>query len=151
VRAIDDDVWAMLEGYDWQKNNVRELERVIERIMVWVDDSDRITMDIVSRSRALPEEVLRAVGAQPDAEASVRQVITGGVGLDELFAMHWVDAREHVLEHFGQAYAMHHLVKASYNLTVAAEAAGMQRPNFSRFVKERGIDVEKLKEQKLRG
>lgn len=151
VRAIDDDVWALLERYDWHKNNVRELERVIERIMVWVDDSDRITMDIVNRSRALPEEVLRSVGAQPDAEANVRQVITGGVSLDELFAMHWVDAREHVLEHFGKAYAMHHLLKASYNLTVAAEAAGMQRPNFSRFVKERGIDVEKLKEQKLRG
>lgn len=151
VRAVDDDVWALLEGYDWQKNNVRELERVIERIMVWVDDSDRITMDIVSRSRALPEDVLRSVGAPPDAESSVRQVITGGVALEELFAKPWVEAREHVLEHFGQAYAMHHLVKASYNLTVAAEAAGMQRPNFSRFVKERGIDVEKLKEQKLRG
>jgi hypothetical protein len=83
VRAIDDDVWAVLEGYDWQKNNVRELERVIERIMVWVDDSDRITMEIVSRSRALPDEVLRSVGVPPDAESSVRQVVTGGTrGID---------------------------------------------------------------------
>ena len=52
---------------------------------------------------------------------------------------------------FARAYAMHHLVKASYNLTLAAESAGMQRPNLSRFVKDHGIDVEKLKEQKIRG
>jgi DNA-binding NtrC family response regulator len=65
--------------------------------------------------------------------------------------MPWTAAKDHVTNEFGRRYVYQQLVRANFNITLAASYAGMQRPNFSKLVKSFGIDVERIRHQHLSG
>jgi DNA-binding NtrC family response regulator len=160
VKRVDDEVMAALEGYDWARNNVRELERAIEQAMIWVDDAEVLTLEHFEMSFAAPSDARRgrgplSLGAPPAAPAeSTDLVADGGEGRplpQALLEMPWTAAKDHVTNEFGRRYVYQQLVRANFNITLAASYAGMQRPNFSKLVKSFGIDVERIRHQHLSG
>ncbi len=120
VNFVAPDAMNLLEQADWP-GNVRQLRHEVHRAVL-IAPGDTITADLVL-DRARP-------GRPPPP---------GPLTDDELFGLSWNDAKERVLETFAHAYLQHHLAQTA-TITEAAEAAGMQRSNFSRLLKRYGVD-----------
>jgi two-component system nitrogen regulation response regulator NtrX len=63
-KSLDDDVFAVLEQYDWPRN-IRELRNAIERMAILTPD-DRITAE------SIPFEIRSRRGARPSGLHEVR-------------------------------------------------------------------------------
>ena len=126
IDSIDHHSMAALERAVWQ-NNVRELENKLLRAVVMC-----------------PETTLRLKYFQ-DVELAA-DLSTEGVAaasptwFDEAMDMDWSTAKETVERQFGRAYCTARLKTTGWNVTRAAEMAGMQRPNFRRLMRRFAIE-----------
>jgi two-component system, NtrC family, nitrogen regulation response regulator NtrX len=79
-KAIDVEALNVLSGYDWRRNNVRELRNIVERLIIAAGDDD-ITQEHV------PLEISEAAASRPGGASSLqslkadaeRQIIIGAL------------------------------------------------------------------------
>jgi transcriptional regulator with GAF, ATPase, and Fis domain len=126
ITQIDEEALETLKAYDWP-GNIRELENVIERAVVLVEDS-------VVTLKELPEELIRAA-----EEPSSLQEVAGipvpsreEMGLTE---SEW-SARQEALE---RDRLLRALTTASGNKARAARALGMPRSTFISKLEKFGL------------
>ncbi len=55
IRGVDQELVALLAGLPW-RGNVRELEKVVKRLVVMANDGDRLTVDLLPRDLLKHEE-----------------------------------------------------------------------------------------------
>lgn len=117
------DALLALIHYDWP-GNVAELKSVLTQIL------EKATQNGLG-AKLLPQHILRRSFYQPQPDTSQPE------GLAELT---YFEAKKQVLNRFNHDYIGAVLSKASDNLTVAAEFAGMDRSNFKKIMKKFWVD-----------
>ncbi len=132
VRRLDSEILRRLEAHDWP-GNVRELRNVLHRAV------------LLSRGEELDLAALTFVGSS-GAPSPVEQVLDAAPhGLDSelhgIFDEPYSVAKADVVRAFTVRYLKHRLAQAGGNITRAAEASSMQRPNFKRLMKRFGVEV----------
>ena len=127
VTGIDHDAMAALERAVWQ-NNVRELENTLLGAVVLSTDS---TLRL-EHFREL--EAASAADAPDGPRSAAPSWFEGAMDMD------WSAAKEEVERQFGRSYCIARLKATGFNITRAAEMAGMQRPNFKRLMRRFGIE-----------
>ena len=137
IKSIEPSAMTDLQDYDWAHNNVRELERSIQRAVALCSDQEQLTRGMFQLGSTSQSSVRR-----PNSRSATPSVNVN----EDLFGLGYQQAKQRTVEQFTQAYVKHQLVEAEFNITKAAKASDMQRPNFSKLMKKFGVDVEKLKD-----
>jgi len=132
IKRIEPAAMALLQENDWTHNNVRELERCIQRAVALCSEEEQLTRSMFQLRDSPSSLTLEKSSAAPPQ-------------LKELMGLGYQDAKQRTLERFTQAYIEHRLEEADYNITKAASLSEMQRPNFSKLMKKFGIDLDALK------
>ena len=136
IRRIAPDALRMLESAEWARNNVRELEWSIRQAVARSHDADQLTAAAfrgrltVPAPSALTLTASTAAGADGDTLA-----------ISDLLEQDYGDALKEIRRRFAREYASRRLVEANYNKSRAAELSGMKRSNFSRLVRELGLET----------
>ncbi len=138
VRRIHPEAMRHLQGFQWSGSNVRELEHAIQRAMV-LCESDELTAELFefgdnvisleSNQRTTPD--FAAVPLTPDQS--------------------YQDAKDIVMREFTVQYLTQRLKDSGGNITRAAEASGMLRPNFKKLMKKFGVEAEDGTQQRIQG
>ena len=117
VQHISAAALRKLEAYDWHKNNVRELEREIQRAVVLAKDATVIEENMLfvqqSRQEALAEET-------------------------DISWLDWeyMEAQKHNQKLFLEQYIRHKMAQAQGNKSLAARLSGLASPNFHRLLRK---------------
>jgi DNA-binding NtrC family response regulator len=119
-KRIRPSVIDILTNYNWY-GNVRELENVIERLVVF-SNSDTITED------DLPAEIKDSACKNMDC------------------ALSYHDARQNILNDFNKNFISCTLRQTGGNVTKAAERLGMDRANLQRLMRKYGIASSEYKQ-----
>ncbi|MBI4541952.1 MAG: sigma-54-dependent Fis family transcriptional regulator, partial [Gemmatimonadetes bacterium] len=122
IDLITPQAMAILEAHDWP-GNVRELENVIERAVLLAD------------SRALAPDTIPLDG--DDAAAQWNHVPDDAKTLVERKK----GLRAEAVERLERLFVLKALRAAEWNVTSAARAVGMQRPNFHALMRKYGISA----------
>jgi transcriptional regulator with GAF, ATPase, and Fis domain len=123
IDGITPRAMSALEMHDWP-GNVRELENVVERAILLADSR---TIDV----EALPT----MVGEHPTAEWD--DVPTDAKNL----ALKKKMLRAEAVERLEKLFVLKALKSARWNVSSAARAVGMQRPNLHALMRKHGITV----------
>jgi DNA-binding NtrC family response regulator len=121
IQGFSDEALEALINHDWP-GNVRQLKNVVERLVIMADEA-------VLDYHHLADNLHGSRGA-----ASSR--VPGS--LKELRALKKRIIEEHY-ERMEKAFLLKALSTAGGNISTAAKAVGMQRPNFSTMLKRHGI------------
>ncbi len=113
IRGISPDAMEVLENYAWP-GNVRELQNVMERAVI-LCDGDRISL------RDIPREVCMMPGALASKNLSYK------------------DAKKAWIAMFEKDYLTNLLKSTSWNISRAAEKAGINRRTIHRLIKRYGL------------
>ena len=127
VRSISADALQILEGYDWHRNNVRELQREIQRALVRAKPDD---------VELLPIHMFWHQGKQELPENQEFQISNEKDGTPTWFEEGYAVAKKRAHMEFLTKYLHYHVGQCSGNKSKAAMAVGLQAPNFSRLWKE---------------
>ncbi len=119
IRSISPEAMYALRHYDYT-GNVRELENIIERSVIFCQGSEVIKQDLCL-------EETNGFGGQVHHDTN-------------MFSLPFKEARETMLKQFYRAYIESLLQKSGGNVSQAAEIAGIQRQYLHRLIKE--LDVE---------
>ena len=125
VRSISADALQILEGYDWHRNNVRELQREIQRALVRARPDD---------VELLPIHLFWHQGKQ-ELPANQAAILDNSEN-PEWYEGGYASAKKRAHMEFLSGYLPYHVDKWSGNKSKAAIAIGLQPPNFSRLWKE---------------
>jgi two-component system nitrogen regulation response regulator NtrX len=82
-KAIADDALTVLTAYDWQRNNVRELRNIVERLIIAAGDGD------IEADHIPPEIAEHAGGAQPTSLLARRAEAERQIIVDALERNDW--------------------------------------------------------------
>jgi len=115
---------ARLEDHDWP-GNIRELRNVVERAVA-LDEDGQLGVD------DLPSELGRARRSRGVANGSV----------STLADLPYDEAREQALARFLDEYVQENLARSGGNVTRAAQAAGVSRRTFHRWLADLGAQDE---------
>ena len=119
IHQIDKDALVMLEEYDWHRNNVRELEREIQRGLVRSTPSDTVLR---------PDVLFWRKG---------QQIVPHGAQVDsDLLDLPYTEALAQLRLRFLQKYIAHQLKRSNGNKSKAAQLSGMNSSNFFRLLRE---------------
>jgi two-component system NtrC family response regulator len=122
IQGFSDEALEALIGHDWP-GNVRQLKNVVERLVIMADEA-------VLDYHHLADNLHGGRGSAGPSR------VPGT--LNELRAL-----KQRILaEHYGRmekAFLLKALSAAGGNISAAAKAVGMQRPNFSTMLKRHGI------------
>ena len=129
VRGMAPDALAVLKAYEFP-GNVRELENIIERAVVLCEGELIRRNDLELRSAE--EERYPDLNSVP-------------LSLEELKETK-KQLRERATEPIEKAFVIHALKRNNWNVSQAAAATGMLRPNFHALLKRLGISI--IEEQK---
>lgn len=129
IEGFSAEALEMLQSYSWP-GNVRQLKNLIERLVIIADGP-------VIQAADLAEHLHRKPATQAAPIPRTWQ---------ELKA-----AKKRLLEEtYGQlerAFLIKALSEADYNITLAAQRVGLQRPNLSTLLKKHHLSPERLKNQ----
>ena len=126
VGSISADALHILEGYDWHRNNVRELQREIQRALVRAKPDD---------VELLPIHLFWHQGKQEfPANQSAVMTIENSEN-PEWYEGSYATAKKRAHMEFLSRYLPYHVDKWSGNKSKAATTIGLQPPNFSRLWK----------------
>lgn len=145
VRHIPQETLALLQSHSWRQNNVRELENVISSAVARC------------RRRYLEPRYLRFEPAHDPVEPAARAVGSvpapprNDADFDALMDEPYSEAKSRLITRFTRAYCLHQLSRSSGNKTLAAEHAGMQRPNFYKLLAKYDVDTSRLADRDLQG
>ena len=118
IDAITPQAMKVLEAHDWP-GNVRELENVIERAVL-LSEGGLLTHDVLP----LDTESGHWSYVPSDARA---------------LAESKKELRSEAVERLERMFVLKALRAAQWNVTAAANAVGMQRPNFHALMRKHGI------------
>lgn len=129
-KVISDDAMHLLMNYKWP-GNIRELENLIRYLLV-------SSADEVIHAVHLPQNIIaRPVSLTDESVMGIRAGITSGSDSpaqnnSDIFGdMSWEDVEK--------KYAVHVLTKNNWNVTRAAEFAGVNRSTFASRIRKLGI------------
>ena len=123
IRHVADQAIARLEAYHWP-GNVRELRNVLYRAMLLAEG---------------PELDLGAPlgqGPQPATRTPTQTAAPGGRGFAAYFEFEYPEAKQRVIDDFSRQYVQDKLDKYGGNITRAAAASGLLRPNLGRLIRQ---------------
>ncbi len=124
IQRIHPRALKRLQGHSWQRNNVRELDREIQRALARCGGSEELTEQMLFRQQK-PQE---ARAAAPEATTDI---------LEGLLELPYREALQTARSRVARWYLRHFLDAASWNQTVAARKAhGMQRTHLSKLIRE---------------
>ncbi len=122
VASISPSALTMLESYDWHHNNVRELQREVQRALVRVP---------VEETELDKEHLFWHRGRQ-QVPSTLGDVPKHETWLD----LPYLQAKKIMQTQFLQQYLQYHVELAGGNKRKAAKRCGLQPSNFSRLWKE---------------
>jgi DNA-binding NtrC family response regulator len=146
VKRLTPDALALFNGYSWSRNNVRELERAIQRAVVLSNGSQELDTALFPITSSDTEAVSAPVGGLHNDDGELLEVLVEGAE-----GLSYKDAKEHILTTFSQRYIRQRLQESNHNITRAAELSGMLRPNFAKLMKRYDISLAELKTLLLKG
>ena len=129
IQSISPAALRCLMQHDWRRNNVRELDREIQRAVARCS-GPALTPDLLFRQTA------------PAPTATPPSCIDGpdpAVLAEGLLDIPYGDAVREIQLRFRRWYLTHHLQRCDWNQTAAARAAGMQRSLLGRQISELGL------------
>jgi DNA-binding NtrC family response regulator len=126
VQKVPPEVLDRLEAHDWP-GNVRELRNVVHRAVLL---SDGATLSAASLGPAFSRSDRPPAPAVTEAAAPMAP---------DVLDLPYAEAKEAVLQEFTERYVSRRLAASGGNVSRAAEAAGMLRPNFKRLMRQHGI------------
>lgn len=128
-KQIDERAMNALSQHGWHDNNVRELQGALTRAYVRC------------RTKAIGAEHLALSGAPQDGPApSMDQPAPSGMPMHPtLVDLPYREAKDEVLSSFTRWYLEQLLGQEGWNVTRAAERAGMLRENFRRLMRRYGV------------
>lgn len=129
VRGMAPDAMAVLKAYEFP-GNVRELENIIERAVVLCEGEVIRRNDLELRSAE--EERYPDLNSVPLSLAELKETKKR--------------LRERATEPIEKAFVINALKRNNWNVSQAAEATGILRPNFHALLKKLGISI--IEEQK---
>ena len=103
-----------LEKHAWQENNVRELEREIQRAVVLAKESQMITQEMIFAQSPI-EDVLEP---------------------QDWLEWEYTRAQKYHKKIFLASYLQHKLAQAQGNKSKAAQLSGLASPNFHRLLRQ---------------
>ena len=123
VTTISQEALALLESHDWRRNNVRELDREIQRALVYCTNIDELPASLLFRDQ------------RPRNENT-----SGPFGdLSHLLEMPYKDASQLGSDMIRRWFLLHHLQNAGWNKTKTAKNAQMQRSQITGLMARLGI------------
>jgi len=130
VKHVQPSVLAKLEAHDWP-GNIRELRNVLHRAV------------LLSVTSELDDRALGPAFAGPSVplDEMVTSADDTSLHLPDLFDMPYADAKSEVVNAFTIRYLKRRLAQAGGNITRAADASGLLRPNFKRLMKQYDVAV----------
>jgi len=133
VRSISNAAFELLENYSFP-GNIRELENLIERAMVFVEDNiiKIDDLELNARSEEKKKEALPEIETIPHSMAELHEQKRR--------------IREKAVEPLEKAFLVDALRRNDGNVTRAAEEVGMQRTNFHALLRKQGISYRELME-----
>jgi DNA-binding NtrC family response regulator len=138
VRKLTGPVMGMLQDHHWP-GNVRELRNVIHRAVLLTngDELDAAAVQsALGRGRETPVHLARRAAGRAGPDV-----------VDEVIRKPFAEAKAKVVERFTVQYLEYHLRMSGGNITRAAEASGMQRPNFKRLMRKYDVELPKAPDQ----
>lgn len=127
IRRIDPEAMSALMAQKW-RGNVRELENVIERGVVFCRSDHIELLDIFPEKSHIPPYFL----------------------FDQaIYDIPFKEAKENVIRAFHQCYILSILKQSNGNISKAAERAGLQRQYLHRLIKDENINAETFKKGDL--
>lgn len=129
VQSISPKALQLLEQYDWHRNNVRELDREIQRALLHTSEHESVLkaehLFWHRGAQRIPENIWVT-----EAEPPVFSV------QEEYMDHNYIDASKESRLQFLHKYLSYQLAKFHGNKKQAAENCGLQPSNFSRLWKE---------------
>jgi two-component system response regulator HydG len=141
VRRIHPMAMSLLQEFDWGGSNVRELEHAIQRAMV-LCQGDELTPNLFE----MGDNVVSLEAGDPSSSTQI-QTTTHRVATDESYQ----DAKELIMRDFTVQYLTQRLTESGGNITRAAEASGMLRPNFKKLMKKYGVEIDDIAQLRVPG
>jgi len=151
ISTVEPEVWRTLQGHDWTANNVRELRNVMSQAAMRAADEASLRSGDPSRpvsirvdhlpSHLIDEAERPVVAAPAESSTGTIQPTNAFSFPGDLFDMSRKDAKKEVVDTFERLYVQALLERHDYNVTHAARAADMQRPNFKRLMNRVGVKV----------
>lgn len=137
IRRVPPELTRLLEAYHWP-GNVRELRNVLQRLVLLSTGEE---LD----PAALQPGLLQLAENPPQLSSAASQTAAdfGNQFMDQPFK----EAKLGVVRNFTRTYLSRRLGEAGGNITRAADASGMLRPNFKRLMKQYDVDVPKGNDQ----
>lgn len=126
---LDREVLSYLEAYHWP-GNIRELKNVIERAAILAEDQ-------IVNLEDLPEEVANYPKFSPEQGLSAN-FVNGGM------IQNYNEAKEKWLEIFEKRYLQEVLNQTNWNISRAAEEAGINRKTVHRLIKKYQINKDRM-------
>jgi len=151
ISTVEPEVWRTLQNHNWRANNVRELRNVMSQAAMRAADEASLRSGdpgrpVSIRVDHLPTHLLN----EADRPVNSTSLETPNGTLQPgnafsfpstLFDMSRKDAKAEVVDTFERIYVQALLERHDYNVTHAARAADMQRPNFKRLMNRVGVKV----------
>ncbi|KFE70314.1 Response regulator of zinc sigma-54-dependent two-component system [Hyalangium minutum] len=125
IEGIADDAMVLLQAYNWP-GNIRELENLIERVLLFADGP-------LITAKDLPEPVRQGGGAQANslASSSVVEAPTGETGLKDIIRMKAAELEKDLITKA--------LEETGGNVTRAAKLLQISRKSLQTKMKEFGL------------
>ncbi len=127
IEGISPEALAVFSRYEWP-GNIRELENLMERIIIFCEES-------VIRPKHL-QDPIKALADTGD----------GGDDLFNLETRSYKDAKNIIVKRFNRDYFKSLLLKCEGNISEAARRSGIDRSSFYRLLKKYDIPVSESEE-----
>jgi two-component system NtrC family response regulator len=126
LKGFTSGAMAKLLSFHWP-GNVRELKNIVERLVATVDDElirvEHLPAPIAGSAPGVPE--IAGLDAVPENTEQLKEAKRR--------------VKDVVFSQVEKSFVLHALEKSGYNVTKAAAAVGMQRPNFHALMRKYGI------------
>lgn len=123
VTTISQEALALLESHDWRRNNVRELDREIQRALVYCINVDELPASLLFR-----DQRPKSTGTETPFE-----------DLSHLLGLPYKEASQAGSDMIRRWFLLHHLQGAGWNKTKTAKSAQMQRSQITGLMARLGI------------